>query len=162
MGWARFDDNYSTHPKVRDLSVAAELLDMRAIIAAARHDTDGVISRPTLKTISHQITRLHQRVDELVAAGRWATHPDGWVVHDFLKYNPSKAQREAQREAGRERVRKHREERAGNGVTNAYHSRGGEGIQKKQRVVERCARCNELVGIDCECENPLTVVDGAL
>ncbi len=109
MGWARFDDNYTDHPKVRDVSALAELLDMRAVIHCARHDTDGLITPSRLKMIAHQIPTVHRKVDELVACGRWSTNPNGgWLVHDYLEYNPSKAQKTEQRERGREYTRKSR------------------------------------------------------
>jgi predicted phage terminase large subunit-like protein len=34
---------------------------------------------------------------ELVAAGLWEQHPDGFLVHDFLEYNPSAAELDSKR-----------------------------------------------------------------
>jgi hypothetical protein len=44
-------------------------------------------------------------VDALVRAGLWEEDSPGWSVHDFLKYNPSKAEAEMRRETDRRRKR---------------------------------------------------------
>lgn len=138
MGWARFDDGYMDHPKVMAAGPWAELLDRRAIEHCAKYETDGLVSRAALRRIGRDIPRLQQRVDTLVDVGRWrANETGGWWVHDFLEYNPSRAEKQRQREQGRERVRRHRESR--NAVTNAYQSmgRGRESLQ----ATRTCARC---------------------
>ncbi len=68
MGWARFDDNYTDHPKVKPLSPLAELLDVRAIIRCARYTTDGLVTASTLKDIAHQIPTVHKKVDDYANA----------------------------------------------------------------------------------------------
>lgn len=109
----------------------AELLDRRAIEHCARYETDGLITRSALRRIGRDITKVPSRVLALVEVGRWTVNEGGgWWIHDYLKYNPSKAQKEAQRAAGRERVRNHRSNSVTNPVTPAYHSlgRGGESL----------------------------------
>lgn len=143
MGWARFDDAYTHHPKTREAGPWAELLDMRGIIWCARYNTDGRVTRNGLADIKHGIPKVYDKIDRLVAVGRWKTNPDGgWFIHDFLEFNPSKAQRESEKTAARERQRAWR---ARNGVTNGEVTKGtGRGL------VERCATCQKL-SIDCQC-----------
>lgn len=129
MGWARFDDNYTDHPKVVEAGPWAELLDMRAIIHCARYETDGLVTRSALRRLSRDIPKAPSRVLALIESGRWSVNEGGgWWVHDFLEFNPSKAEKQRQREAGRDRVRKHRS----NAVTNASRSRGGDGDLLKE------------------------------
>lgn len=160
MGWARFDDQYSDNPKILEAGPWAELLDMRAIIYSARMETDGLITRATLKRISHGIPKVADRVNMLLEVGRWKVNDGGgWLIHDYLAYNPSKTQRAAERERGRERVQKHRLSTGRNGVTDAYQSKGS-GIQPETRsappIVKRCRRCQKIQ-FDCECP-PLNLV----
>lgn len=142
MGWARFDDNYTNHPKLREAGPWAELLDMRAIIWCCRYNTDGLVTRHAIEDIKHGIPRVAEKIDRLVAVGRWKTNPGGgWWVHDFLEFNPSKAQREAHKSAARERQARWRASRNGvtNGVTNGEVTmgRGRESLQ----ATRTCARC---------------------
>lgn len=148
MGWARMDDGYMDHPKIMEVGLMAEMLDRRAIEHAAKYETDGLITRSAIRRIGRDITKVPSRVLALVEVGRWTVNEGGgWWIHDYLKYNPSKVQKEAQREAGRERVRNHRS----NAVTNASHSkgRGGESVPSP-KVVARCKRCDRL-SMDCKC-----------
>lgn len=158
MGWARFDDGYMDHPKIYEAGPWAELLDRRAIEHCAKYETDGLVTPTSLKRIARGIPKVNERVHKLLEVGRWTVNDTGgWVVHDFLKYNPSKAAKEDMRAKGRQRVAKHR----GNAVTNAYQSRGGDTEEKRSaahKLVERCKRCDELLGIDCECDSPLSAV----
>lgn len=158
MGWARFDDGYSDNPKILEAGPWAELLDVRAIIYSARMETDGLVTRAALKRIGQGIPSINARVTALLEVGRWTVNEGGgYFVHDFLKYNPSKAQKEQIRALGKERQQRHREAR--NGVTTAYQHRGGDGLvePEKQRVpsIVRCKTCGNL-NIDCECRETVT------
>lgn len=150
MGWARMDDGYFFHPKIVEAGAWPELLDRRAIEHCAKNETDGLVTRSALRLLGRGIPKVAERVTVLLEVGRWTQNEGGgWLVHDFLKYNPSKAEKETMREAGRERVRKHRS----NAVTNAQHSRGGDiSSNQGQRVrsIVRCKSCGEL-DLDCQC-----------
>lgn len=103
MTWARFDDNYSDHPKIVAAGALAELLDMRAIIYCARYGTDGQLHATALPRISTGIVKPLEKAAKLVDVGRWSPTGDGWEVLDFLDYNPSSADAE---EAARARSEK--------------------------------------------------------
>jgi hypothetical protein len=49
-----------------------------------------------------------------VEAGLWVPEGDGWVIHDYLDYQTSRAQREQVRDQARERQRRRRKN-GGNG-----------------------------------------------
>lgn len=159
MGWSRIDDGYMFHPKIVEAGPWAELLDRRGMEFCAKNDTDGLITRSDLRLIGRDIPKVASRVVTLLEVGRWLVNEGGgWLVHDYLKYNPSKAQREEQRERGRERQEKFRQSR--NGVGNASKSmgRGGESFAQP-KMIERCKKCDRL-DIDCECAPGLTIVEG--
>lgn len=108
MGWAKFDDQYTDHPKVVAAGPWAELLDMRAVIHCARYETDGHISAAQLPKLALGIPAPKKKAQALVDAGRWVATDDGWWVHDFLDYHPSREQKEKEREDARERMAKNR------------------------------------------------------
>jgi hypothetical protein len=110
MSWLKLDDGFADHPKVLELSDAAFRLHVRAMCWCARQETDGVLSKAALASLGSK----QKIADELVKAGLWKKRDSGHEVHDFLKYNPSRAQREAERAATRARAQRFR-----NGVTNA-------------------------------------------
>lgn len=96
MPWIRFEDNFPEHPKVLALSDAAFRLHVRAIGYASRYLTDGLISMTVLGAISKGRPGLRCS-EELVKVGLWERADDGFCVHDYLCYQPSKAEVEATR-----------------------------------------------------------------
>ena len=104
MGWAKFDDQYTDHPKIVAAGSMAELLDMRAVIHCARYETDGFVQAVQLPRIAVGITSPKKQAARLVEVGRWIKVDGGWMVHDFLDYHPSKADKEEEREKARERM----------------------------------------------------------
>jgi hypothetical protein len=95
MGWLRLDDAFGDHPKVIGLSDRAFRAHVMGLLYCARHLTDGVVPRAAVP----KTTAVH----ELERAGLWtATRGGGWLIHDFLDYNPSKADVLADREQWRE------------------------------------------------------------
>ncbi|MBX6749997.1 MAG: hypothetical protein IRY85_10080 [Micromonosporaceae bacterium] len=97
MPWVRFDDRYPVNRKVGGLSDAAFRLHTEAIFWCARELTDGRIARDELKLVSG-IARPDRHVPELVRRGLWDETDDGWQIHDYLDYQPSRAKVLADRE----------------------------------------------------------------
>lgn len=118
MGWAKFDDRYSWHPKIIDAGPYAELLDMRAIIYSVGAETDGFVSVSALPRIAHGIPTPLSRAGALVEVGRWSTVDGGWQIHDFLEYQPSRDDRLEWRAKGAERQRRSRASRRDRPVTD--------------------------------------------
>lgn len=120
---------------------------MRAIIYCARYDTDGLVTRSALSIIKRGIPKVYEKVDRLVSVGRWSTNPTGgWLIHDFLEFNLSKAQRDTHREAGRERQAKHR---ARNAVTNTFITKGTGRGSFSDAEIERCEGCGDPTPCHC-------------
>lgn len=114
MPWAKLDDNFSDHPKVlrcwAEEPRAIGLFTM-ALAWAMRHGQEGHI--PTY-WVASKIPDDRERgavAAALVRAGLWEENGEGWIVHDFLDWNPSNADVEARREADRKR----KAERRGSG-----------------------------------------------
>jgi len=106
VGWAKFDDQFTDHPKVVAAGPMAELLAVRAVIHCARYETDGHVQAAQLPRLALGITSPKKQVAALVKCGLWEEDADGngWWVHDFLDYHPSAEQKEQEREQARERM----------------------------------------------------------
>jgi len=121
--WVRFDDQFPIHRKVAPLDDATYRLASEAVFWCARNKTDGRIGADELEAISKRGTK--PRAARLVERGLWhmagtwcasakcpPSGPDGWVLHDYLDYQPTKIQVEADLAAKAERTRKWREAKA--------------------------------------------------
>lgn len=150
MPWVRFDDQYTIHRKVDGLSDAAFRLHTSAIFWCARNLTDGFVSEEDLDGVTARVRTPARFAAECVSRGAWheARHDcwspkcvspvdrDGWVVHDYLRYQPSKAEVLAEREAAAKRQAKWRAGKTGrNAVTrpgmsgnDPVHNAGSNGV----------------------------------
>lgn len=124
MTWLKKDDKYPEHRKIRRLSDGAYRLHDTALCWAAKDETDGLIQADDLTEMQHG-KRLSRYIPDLEAAGLWERVPGGWLIHDFLHYNPSHVQLDKERAAARERQARARAKRRGvndsdngHGVTN--------------------------------------------
>jgi hypothetical protein len=123
MTWVRFDDQFPIHRKVGGLSDVLYRLHTEAIFWCARNGTDGVIRQNELNLTSTR-ARL-ARVSELTSRQLWHNSaeiceqckaaladagtpapPDGWLIHDYLAYQPSRGKVAREREAKAERQAK--------------------------------------------------------
>jgi hypothetical protein len=99
VSYLQVDDRFADHPKVAVLSDAAFRAHVSALCYCSSHLTDGVF--PT--TVAMRLARPKVRI-ELLASGVWMEAPGGYAVHDYLDWNPSRAEvlarRESKRQAG--------------------------------------------------------------
>lgn len=102
--WFKVDDGFYSHPKTLALSPEAVALWVRAGSYCGRHLTDGVVPRHVLALLQGNETQAA----ELVAAGLWLDHVEGYLFHDWVIYQPTRSKVETEREKSRERVAKHR------------------------------------------------------
>lgn len=107
------DDNIEDHPKFVGLSNDAFALWVRGIGYCRRNLTDGFIPEAAALTRARS-KNPKKTIDELTAAPvslpesspLWVKVPGGYRVHDYLQWNPSKADVEAKVQANREKGRK--------------------------------------------------------
>jgi hypothetical protein len=100
MTWFKVDDGFWSHPKTLGLSKGAVALWVRAGSYAGQHLTDGVIPAHVLGVVQGD----SNEAGELVAAGLWLEHSDGYQFHDWHKYQPTKTKVEKDRAKTAERV----------------------------------------------------------
>lgn len=111
MSWAKFDDNYSDHPKVIAVGPLGMALHVAATCYAAKYLTDGFIPKNVINrlisfdgiTIDGNVVSNASIVALLIENGLFDNAPGGYMVHDYLKYNPSKEDVLVAREEARQR-----------------------------------------------------------
>lgn len=84
MSWFKIDDGFHCHPKILAAGNAAAGLFTRFGSYCSDQGTDGIIPR--------QLARVYgttKEVGALLASGLIQHHPDGYVIPDFLEYNPT-------------------------------------------------------------------------
>lgn len=116
MTWVRLDDQFADSPKLERAGPVAGWLHVAALCYCARHLTDGVIPR---EKAARLIPSAGRHIKALVREGVW--HEPGhtcdrcppcpdrhYVLHDYLDFQPSRAQVEADRAAARTRMARRR------------------------------------------------------
>jgi len=120
MPWARVDDSLLMNRKIKRAwrqSRASMGLFLFGLVYAAGQLTDGVVDREVVREWLPSGPQGKAAVAALVDAGLWAPHPNGWLIHDYLDYNPSAQQIRDERAANANRQAAFRDRR--NAVTNA-------------------------------------------
>jgi len=100
LPWFRLDDSFDTHPKVLMAGNEAVGLYIRCGTYAARNLTDGFVGEEIVLLYGSDSLAA-----TLVRVGLWHRARKGWTIHDYLDYNPSRAEvlakRKIRAEAGR-------------------------------------------------------------
>ncbi len=102
MSWVKIDDGLSEHPKITWAGPLALAAFISGLCYAARQLTDGFIPASVADTIAHGATR--KRLETCAPNRRfplWETVTGGYQIHDYLQYNPSRAEVLALREKKR-------------------------------------------------------------
>jgi hypothetical protein len=107
VSWARFDDRFDDHRKVKRAwrsHPRAVGLYVMAVTYCSRHETDGVVDAEWLHEKLPHGTDFADVTGALVDAGLLERRGDDeFEVHDYLDYNPSRADADAKRAKDRAR-----------------------------------------------------------
>ncbi|WP_329215126.1 hypothetical protein OG352_06085 [Streptomyces sp. NBC_01485] len=115
MTWVKLDDRFPSHRKIALLSDRAFRLHISAICWCAENLTDGRITDRELPLVAH-VRNIKATAKQLEDAGVWDRTADGWAIHDYLDYNPSRGQVQAERKKNAERQEKFRRRKNGKPV----------------------------------------------
>jgi hypothetical protein len=102
MPWAKLDDRFHTNPKVLKVwttNPAALGLHALAMSYCAGEQTDGIIPIAFVMLVMPGEKTREAAVRSLVDADLWKLIGGDYVIHDWLKYNPSKVETEAKARA---------------------------------------------------------------
>lgn len=108
MTWVKLDDNVLDHPKFITLDNEALVLWLAGLTYCNQHRTDGVLPAPVVGALAHRRQLSHVDPHVLVRAGLWEVTEGGFVVHDYLDYQPGRADQDESRAGARERKRRQR------------------------------------------------------
>ena len=106
MGWARIDDGYYDHPKVLravELDAGSIGLHVRAISYCAKQELNGHIPERAVCALMPLQRDREKAVAALIEVGLFQATEDGYVLHDYLDYNPSREEILEKRKRDRER-----------------------------------------------------------
>lgn len=106
--WLRLAVDFPTHPKVIQAGPDAAWLAVCAMAYCRKHLTDGLLPAAVVPTLA-AVKRPMIVAARLVAVGLWELRPpDAYLVHDFLHWNPSRAEVEANRERWKDKKKNQR------------------------------------------------------
>ncbi len=101
--WIKLDDQFSDHPKIIEAGPLAAWLYVCGLTYAARYLTDGYIPAGQVRKLA-DVDNASELAAKLVEVGLWESIDGGYLIHDYLEYNPNRedvmATREARAEAG--------------------------------------------------------------
>lgn len=100
MPWAKLDDGLAFHAKIIEAGNAATGVWARGLAWSAFHLTDGHVPAKIARVIAGE---SRGALAALVRSRLWVECPGGYQIHDYLKYNPSKAEVLEKREKDRTR-----------------------------------------------------------
>lgn len=130
MTWFKIDDGFHCHPKVLEAGNEAIGFWVRCGSYCAQQLTEGFVPRAVALMYGDTVL-----IDVLVKVGMLIPVANGWQMHDFLVYNPTKEKVEADREAAakrqrdaRERAKKAREEAARKAAAERDRHVGSHGV----------------------------------
>lgn len=105
MTWVKLDDGFWSHPVIDGTTLPAVGLYAKSLSYCGHHLTDGAITDSAALYMAQGKRNL---IRELVDRGLWHELDNGYLVPDFLDYNPSKAKVEEERRKAAERKAKSR------------------------------------------------------
>ena len=122
MPWVKLDDQFSDHPKVLEAGPLASWLYVCGLTYAAKHLTDGFIPSGKIRALA-DVDNPQALADKLVATGLWDRVDNGYIIHDYLEYNPTSEETKRKRAANAKRQAEYRGkqgryETKSNGVSN--------------------------------------------
>ena len=153
MTWIKIDDQINNHPKMLAAGPLAQLLHFKALVYCGQYLTDGFIPESAISMFIDtgdkmvllvegsyfeesdsqvEIVTAKDLADRLVQAGLWEPiangMANGWQIHDYLKYQPSRsdvlADRGVKSKARSEAGKKGAESRWGEQNQGSSHSKG--------------------------------------
>lgn len=114
MTWAKLDDRFHSHPKALrawEREPASLGLYLLALSWVAANETDGHVPSEWInRQVPVQLDR-DRLTETLKEAGLMEPNGEGWLIHDYLDYNLSRADIAKKRKADAERQRRSREAR---------------------------------------------------
>jgi hypothetical protein len=120
MAWVRLSDDFYDHPRFQHVSALGVALYVAALAWCNRNATDGRISHRALcgllsfdgicltSGMTGRDATSDDALDELIESGLVVEDAGDYLIHDYLDYQPSRAEIEAKRDGSKQRMQKSR------------------------------------------------------
>lgn len=122
MSWVKLDDGFFTNLKAVAAGLDGRALYIAGLCFCASGLTDGFIPADAVPVVAASAGVKAKLVARLVELGLWREVTGGYLVHDYLLYNPSREKVESDRKASTERQRRARSNGVTDGVTSSAPS----------------------------------------
>lgn len=103
MAWVRIDDAMPRHPKFVEAGPLAGWLFVSALCYANQYTTDGFISETVIPVLT-SIPDVDAEVQRLIRARLFERVDGGYLIHDYLEFQPSADKIKSSREQARDRM----------------------------------------------------------
>jgi hypothetical protein len=101
MSWVKIDDQFADHPKIAQAGPLGLAVYVAGLCYSARYLTDGFIPTASAERFAGTSPELRAK---LVDLSLWDETDGGYLIHDYLDYNPPAAKVKAEREAAKARM----------------------------------------------------------
>lgn len=108
MAWAKFDDHFHSNPKIVQAGNAVAGLYARCITYCADYLTDGLVPGGIPWGFLSQLHDPSDLVSLVTKAGLWEEVEGGYLIPDYLEFNPSKEEVLENRRKEREKKQRSR------------------------------------------------------
>jgi hypothetical protein len=111
MTWTKLDDRFHDHPKIRRAwrrDRTALGLHVLTINYSSAHDLDGLVMPEFVEDQLPDRDERERATKVLLDCDLWTDREDGWLIHDFLDFNPSRKEVLARRKSDARRKRAER------------------------------------------------------
>lgn len=152
MAWGRYESSFVKHPKVQAIPDAkrpgAIAFHLSCTLYSAEVLTDGFVPHGVLSRLGHEVglKRHKPTVDLLVDVGLLEPVAGGYVVHDYLDYNPSSGEVKRLRKGAAERQQRRREQLKLDGTsqrdTSAVSQRDNADVSQRDVTADALARAD--------------------
>jgi hypothetical protein len=103
MPWIKLDDQWMNHPKIIKAGRDARDMWLASLSWCAQYLTDGYFPAELLPTLAVMaivdVANCQEFAKRLLEVGLWERTENGYHIHDYNDYNPTKEQAEATKKA---------------------------------------------------------------
>lgn len=97
MPWVKLEDSFFGHPKAIAAGPLARELNFAAWCWSASNLTDGCIPAHVVPYLAAHAGVKQALAGRLVEVGLWDVTEDGFLIHDYLHYQPTRVEVEEDR-----------------------------------------------------------------
>lgn len=141
MTYVQIEDCFPDNPHIDRLSDAAFRLHVAGICHCGKHLTDGFVADDRVQRLVPKFRKA--ALGELLDSGRWVRAVGGYLIHDYLKHQRSKAQVEAEKEAAKKRAHEWRTRERTNGKRTGARTRTTNASDAAKQASDDAQLCDE-------------------